>query len=91
MDNGTSRRLVMVEVAEDRHPSTRHLAQFFQSDHLKPPLREISMECSKLADSMIDQLDDSPELTAGLRKLLEATDCFVRAVVDRENVDYRDR
>lgn len=27
-------------------------------------------------------LPDGPELTAGLRKLLEAKDCFVRAAVD---------
>jgi hypothetical protein len=27
---------------------------------------------------------DSPELTAGLRKLLEAKDCFVRAALDSE-------
>lgn len=28
---------------------------------------------------MIEVLPDGPELTAGLRKLLEAKDCFVRA------------
>lgn len=27
---------------------------------------------------MIRELPDGPELTAGLRKLLEAKDCFVR-------------
>ena len=30
---------------------------------------------------MIEELDDGPELTTGLRKLLEAKDCFVRAAV----------
>jgi hypothetical protein len=30
---------------------------------------------------MISTLPDGPELTAGLRKLLEAKDCFVRAAV----------
>ncbi|GEM_PF-4892334 len=27
---------------------------------------------------MLDELDDGPELTAGLHKLTEAKDCFVR-------------
>jgi hypothetical protein len=31
------------------------------------------------AAAMIKRLPDGPELTAGLRKLLEAKDCFVRA------------
>jgi hypothetical protein len=34
------------------------------------------------AHEMARALPDSPELTAGLRKLLEAKDCFVRAAVD---------
>ncbi|PRY56421.1 hypothetical protein B0I28_10970 [Glycomyces artemisiae] len=33
---------------------------------------------------MIAALPDGPELTAGLRKLLEAKDCFVRAALDRK-------
>jgi hypothetical protein len=34
-----------------------------------------------LAEAMIVELPDGPELTAGLRKLLEAKDCFVRAAL----------
>jgi hypothetical protein len=30
---------------------------------------------------MIRDLPDGPELSAGLRKLLEAKDCFVRAAI----------
>lgn len=33
---------------------------------------------------MDELLPDGPEKTAGLRKLLEAKDCFVRAALDRE-------
>ena len=36
-----------------------------------------------LAEAMVNALPDGPELTAGLRKLLEAKDCFVRAALDR--------
>jgi hypothetical protein len=32
---------------------------------------------------MLQTLPPGPELTAGLRKLLEAKDCFVRAKLDR--------
>jgi hypothetical protein len=35
---------------------------------------------AELADSLAGKLD-GPELTAGLRKLLEAKDCFVRAAL----------
>jgi len=67
---------------EGRHPSTVGIARYFAYEHLKVPLRAVSAECYALADSMISQLPDGPELTAGLRKLLEAKDCFVRAALD---------
>lgn len=67
----------------DRYPGTRHLAQFFDFEHLPPgsKMREVSSECYRLAGAMIHDLPDGPELTAGLRKLLEAKDCFVRAAL----------
>lgn len=67
---------------EGRHPATQHIARFFEYEHLKTPLRGISLSSSNLAEQMIHQLPDGPELTAGLRKLLEAKDCFVRAALD---------
>lgn len=64
---------------EGRHPATRELAQFFAYGHLpEGKLRSTSEACAALAMLMIEQLPDGPELTAGLRKLLEAKDCFVR-------------
>lgn len=41
----------------------------------------IRERCGALADDMIASCPDGPELSAGLRKLLEAKDCFVRAVL----------
>ena len=55
--------------------------QFFSYDHLPEHLQGISKSCTRLADEMTYTLPDGPELTAGLRKLLEAKDCFVRAAV----------
>ena len=66
-----------------RHPGTEHLRSLFEYGHLPAPLRSISMIAADTASAMIEALDDGPELTAGLRKLLEAKDCFVRqAVID---------
>jgi hypothetical protein len=59
-----------------------HLARFFEYDHLPPELQGVSADCAGLAMAMILKLSDGPELTIGLRKLLEAKDCFVRAALD---------
>lgn len=68
--------------AAGRHPSTQHLARWFAFGHLPPGLAEISERCQHLAGLMIRDLPDGPELTTGLRKLLEAKDAFVRAALD---------
>lgn len=66
---------------QERHPSTQHVAQYFEYAHLPEHLQLISQPAAELADDMIAKLPDGPELTTGLRKLLEAKDCFVRAAV----------
>lgn len=60
------------------HPNTEALLRFFQHKHLPEHLADIARPCAELAQQMAAELD-GPELTAGLRKLLEAKDCFVRA------------
>jgi len=62
-----------------RHPSTVSIARYFAFEHLPEPMRTISAYSYHLAEAMIRELPDGPELTTGLRKLLEAKDCFVRA------------
>jgi hypothetical protein len=71
--------------ADGRHPSTQQLARFFTFDHLADNLRPPSAACAELAQEMISQLPDGPELTTGLRKLLEAKDCFVRAAITAQD------
>lgn len=56
-----------------------HVLQFFCYEHLPPHLQEVSMPLGELAKHMAVTLPSNPETTAGLRKLLEAKDCFVRA------------
>lgn len=65
-----------------RHPATAALLRHFTHEHLPPLLQTVSKPCGDLAREMADVLPDGPELTAGLRKLLEAKDCFVRAALD---------
>jgi hypothetical protein len=72
----------MRTVWDDRHPSTQHFRGLFAYDHLPQGLmKETSRQCSGLAVQMVGTLPDGPELSAGLRKLLEAKDCFVRTAL----------
>lgn len=69
------------EAAEGHHPGVVQLARYFEFEHLPEDLQAVSRPCGLLAAGMIDNLPDGPELTTGLRKLLEAKDCFVRAAL----------
>jgi hypothetical protein len=74
-----------LEIRLSRHASTQHFKDLFDYDHLPPYLREVSKPCAELAQAMIDRLPDGPELSAGLRKLREAKDCFVlQAVIEKK-------
>lgn len=65
-----------------QHPGTTALLRFFDHDHLPVGVpRDTSEACGDLARVMAEALPDSAEKTAGLRKLLEAKDCFVRAAI----------
>lgn len=55
--------------------------QFFEYAHLPPQLQKVSKPMSELAHQMEEMLPDGPEKSAGMRKLLEAKDCFVRAYI----------
>jgi hypothetical protein len=59
------------------------MLQFFKFDHLPTHLQEPSRSCAELATKIDQTLPEGPEKTAGLRKLLEAKDCFVRALLDK--------
>ena len=68
----------------DQQPSpSQRLLKFFSFAHLPPHLQEISKPIAELAAHMEATLPDGPEKTTGLRKLLEAKDCFVRAALEK--------
>lgn len=69
------------EEFQSRHHATTHLLRFFDYRHLPLHLQVPSQACAELAYLMVRDLPDGPELTTGLRKLLEAKDCFVRSAL----------
>ena len=72
----------------NRHPATQHFQPLFEYGHLPEDLAQISAAFTTLAEFAVHNLQDGPELTSGLRKLLEAKDCMVRqAVLDRSAPD----
>ena len=63
------------------------MMRWFESSHLPDHLRPVSMLVGDLAASMDASLPDGAEKSAGLRKLLEAKDCFVRARLEAAEKD----
>lgn len=61
----------------DRYP----ILKYFRYDHLPPDLQRVSKPLADMAQHMACAYPQSAELSAGLRKLLEAKDCFVRAAL----------
>jgi len=55
--------------------------QFFSYAHLPPHLAEVSAPFADLAERVVVTLQRNPERTVALRKLLEAKDAAVRALV----------
>lgn len=59
------------------------MLQWFKFEHLPAHLQEPSKACAELATKIDETLPEGPEKTTGLRKLLEAKDCFVRALLEK--------
>lgn len=67
-------------------PVTRML-RYFEYTHLPPYLADVSRPFAELAQTLAESLPAGPEKTAGMRKLLEAKDCAVRAALDNAGAD----
>ena len=69
----------------DQAPQAEHILQFFAYEHLPPHMQEVSRPFCELAKSLTDPagkpLPRNPERTVALRKLLEAKDAAVRALL----------
>jgi hypothetical protein len=64
-------------------PSTT--IKWFSYEHLPVKLQEVSKPIAELAKLMEETLPDGAEKSAGMRKLLEAKDCFVRAKLEEKS------
>jgi hypothetical protein len=60
---------------------THTILRYFSYTHLPETLQPLSKLICEVAEAVDNQLPDSAEKSAGLRKLLEAKDCFVRAAL----------
>lgn len=65
--------------AKMHHPATLSLLAHFVCDHEVESVRRVLQPVCELARASAEALPSNPETTAGLRKLLEALDCFRRA------------
>lgn len=74
------RRTVVTD--PQQHSAVTSILKYFEYDHLPEEQARISAHLGAVAHAMAATLS-GPELTAGLRKLLEAKDCFVRASLGR--------
>jgi hypothetical protein len=63
------------------HPAIQHVLKFFSYAHLPINLQEVSKPFCDLANQVAERAPDSQETTVALRKLLEAKDAAVRAVL----------
>lgn len=59
------------------------ILKYFAYEHLPEKLAAVSRPFGELAAAMVATLPPSAELSAGLRKLLEAKDCAVRAALSK--------
>lgn len=67
------------------------ILKYFSYSHLPEPLQEVSKPICALAMAFNLSLPDGAEKAHGLRKLLEAKDCFVRAKLDEMESAKHDR
>lgn len=61
-----------------------NLLQFFEFSHLPDHLKAVSSPFYDLAEELDEKLPNNAEKTTALRKLLEAKDCAVRAVIFKD-------
>jgi hypothetical protein len=64
------------------HPATEAILKFFEYEHLPPQLQDVSRPFYDHAHRIAGNPSlQGAEVTVGLRKLLEAKDCVVRAAL----------
>lgn len=85
LGRGLTEAFVVMEGQNNEAPQGDPVAfpilRFFAFDHLPTFLQDVSRPFADAAHRMATTLPPGPEVSAGLRKLLEAKDCAVRAAI----------
>lgn len=63
---------------KQHHPAVQHLLSLFDYAHLPLTLQQISAPIHDIAHTMANSLESGPELSVGLRHLLDGKDALVR-------------
>ena len=84
MEPKTTASLDIQTTPDGRLRDKEHIEQFFAYGHLPPRLQAVSQPFGELAAKIIDTLPRNPERTVALRKLLEAKDAAVRALLAKD-------
>lgn len=61
-----------------------HIMQFFAYEHLPAHLQAVSKPFGEMAKQVVETIPRNPERTVALRKLLEAKDAAVRALLAKD-------
>lgn len=73
-----------IEQAKARTLADEPMMQYFVYAHLPAHLQAVSKPFGDLAETLVEKLPRNPERTVALRKLLEAKDCAVRALLYKQ-------
>lgn len=65
-------------------PGNYPVLRWFKCNHLNGDAKEVAYRCKEFADYVAENGVGGAELAAGLRKLLEAKDCFVRDQIQEQ-------
>lgn len=74
-------RITKVVIDEAKKIEPEYLLQFFEYGHLPVQLQGTSLLFHDLAHALIASAPRNPERTMALRRLLEAKDCAIRALI----------
>lgn len=61
-----------------RNHAVLHVLQFFADDHLPKEILPMTALIRITAFTIVDDMEDGPELTVALRKMLDSREAFIR-------------
>lgn len=87
VDGGYAVWMTYQQAQAQPKPQGSTTAKYFAFGHLPGHLQAVSRPIGELAELLEQLLPNGPEKSAGMRKLLEAKDCFVRAALEVSPVE----